>query len=76
MNCTTSHVSTPPFKESKMKLYEVPRNSRIKVIDDGTEYNFKRIDGGYSLCTTDKNETVHLSAWVDVEIIKENKDVM
>ncbi len=59
-----------------MKLYEVPRNSRIKVIGDGTEYNFKRIDGGYSLCTTDKNETVHLSAWVDVEIIKENKDAM
>ena len=33
-----------------MKLYEVPRNSRIKVIDDGAEYNFRSIDGMYSYC--------------------------
>lgn len=51
-----------------MKLYEVPRNTRIKVED--LELNFHRIDGAYSYCTTDKGETVHLAAWTEVEIVK------
>jgi hypothetical protein len=59
-----------------MKLYEVPRNSRIKVIDDGEEYNFRSIDGMYSYCTNDKGDVVHIAAWTEVDIIKENKDAM
>ena len=51
-----------------MKLYEVPRNTRIKVED--LELNFHRIDGAYSYCTTDDNEIVHLAAWTEVEIVK------
>ena len=54
-----------------MKLYEVPRNTRIKVED--LELNFHRIDGAYSYCTTDKGETVHLAAWTEVEIVEEKK---
>ena len=59
-----------------MKLYEVPRNSRIKVIDDGAEYNFRSIDGMYSYCTNDKGDVVHIAAWTEVDIIKEKDDVM
>ena len=54
-----------------MKLYEVPRNTRIKVED--LELNFHRIDGAYSYCTTDNNEIVHLAAWTEVEIVEEKK---
>jgi hypothetical protein len=53
-----------------MKLFEVPRYSRVKVIDDGKEYNFKSIDGMYSYCTDDKGSVVHLQAWTEVEIVE------
>lgn len=64
-----------------MKLYDVPRNSRIKVIGDvkvppaaphieeQEELNFRSIDGMYSYCTRDNGEVVHLVAWADVEVI-------
>ncbi len=51
-----------------MKLYDVPRNSRIKI--EGQELNFRSIDGMYSYCTTDSDEVVHLAAWTEVELIK------
>lgn len=59
-----------------MKLYDVPRNSRIKVIGapqitEGEELNFRSIDGMYSYCTRDDGEVVHLAAWTEVEIINE-----
>lgn len=50
-----------------MKLYEVPRNSRI-VLSDGTQFNFKHIDGMYSYCTDDQGNVVHLVAWEEVEV--------
>ena len=65
-----------------MELYNVPRNSRIKVIvednvppgapqiTEGEELNFRSIDGMYSYCTRDNGEVVHLAAWTEVEIIK------
>jgi hypothetical protein len=64
-----------------MKLYDVPANSRIKIIVEdkvppgasqitqGEELNFKSIDGMYSYCTRDNGEVVHLVAWAEVEII-------
>jgi hypothetical protein len=55
-----------------MKLYDVPRNSRIRL-DDGSELNFKRIDGMYSLCLTDDNEPVHVAAWTEVEIVQQEQ---
>lgn len=51
-----------------MKLYNVPRNTRIKVKD--LELMFHHIDGMYSYCTTDKGEPVHLAAWTEVEIVE------
>ena len=55
-----------------MKLYDVPRDSRIQL-PDGTELNFKRIDGMYSLCLTDDNEPVHLVAWTEVAVIEQEQ---
>ena len=63
------------------KLYDVPRNSRIKVvvndkvppaapqINEGEELNFHHIDGMYSYCTRDNGEVVHLLAWAEVKFI-------
>lgn len=50
-----------------MKLYKVPRNSRIKLEDQ--ELNFHHIDGVYSYCTTDSGDIVHLAAWAEVELL-------
>ena len=55
-----------------MKLYDVPRNSRIRL-DDGTQLNFKHIDGMYSLCLTDNNEPVHIAAWTEVAVVKQEE---
>jgi hypothetical protein len=52
-----------------MKLYNVPRDSRIEL-SDGTQLNFKRLDGMYSLCLTDNNEPVHVAAWTEVAVMK------
>ena len=64
-----------------MKLYDVPRNSRIKVIvsnkvppgapqiNEGEELNFRSVDGMYSYCTRDNGEVVHLLAWAEVEYL-------
>ena len=65
-----------------MELYNVPRNSRIKVVGDikvppasptveeGEILNFRSIDGMYSHCTRDNGEVVHLVAWTEVEIVE------
>ena len=66
-----------------MELYNVPRNSRIRVvvndkvppgapgIEQGEELNFRSIDGMYSYCTRDNGEVVYLVAWAEVEIIEQ-----
>lgn len=55
------------------ELYNVPRNSRIKL-QDGTELNFHHIDGMYSYCTTDAGEVVHIATWAVVELVEEKQD--
>jgi hypothetical protein len=68
-----------------MELYNVPRNSKIRVIDGkiqtpiaSTPINedeileFSHVDGMYSYCKNNKGEIVHLAAWTEVEIV-ENK---
>lgn len=52
-----------------MKLYDVPRNSKIKL-EDGTILDFRHIDGMYSLCYYEGNPC-HLAAWTEVEVIPE-----
>ena len=63
-----------------MKLYDVPRNTKVRVLDDiatpigspeinkGDEIMFYHLDGMYSYCTI--NDTVvHLVGWAEVEIV-------
>jgi len=58
-----------------MKLYDVPRNTRIKItgleIDDKLteEINFHHIDGMYSYCTDDTGNVIRLPATTECEII-------
>lgn len=54
-----------------MKLYEVPRETRIRL--DGEEINFHHIDGAYSYCTDDEGTVVHLAAWTEVTIVEKEK---
>lgn len=68
-----------------MELYNVPRNSRIRVVGDikvppaapiikeQEELNFSHVDGMYSYCTRDNGEVVHLAAWTEVEIVGEDE---
>lgn len=65
-----------------MKLYDVPINSKIRVVGDVKTppaapiieeqevLNFSHVDGMYSYCTNSDNEVVHLVAWAEVEIIE------
>lgn len=65
-----------------MKLYDVPRNSKVRVVGDssappaarvafdGEVINFKHIDGAYSYCTDSKGTPIHLPAWQEVEIVQ------
>lgn len=65
-----------------MKLWDVPCNSKIRVIDNikippaASEISkdeilqFFHIDGMYSLCKNSNGDWVHLVAWAEVEIIK------
>lgn len=65
------------------KLYEVPRNTWVKVIGstntppgalaiiEEEEVLFKHIDGMYSYCKNKQDEVVHLPAWQEVEIIND-----
>lgn len=56
-----------------MKLYDVPRETRIKLDDGrgGLLLNFHHIDGAYSLSTDDEGNVYHLQAWTEVEIVEE-----
>ena len=55
-----------------MKLYEVPRNTWVKIKYDDEEILFDHIDGAYSYCLLhgDKDLIIHLHASTEVEIIK------
>ena len=59
-----------------MKLYEIPKNSKIKteIFDDkgnkiGDYVIFHKIDGAYSYCTVEDNKekAIHLSANTELE---------
>ena len=52
-----------------MKLYDVPRNTKVKLSDaqgNETTLLFHHVDGMYSYCTDDNGHAVHLAAWADV----------
>jgi len=65
-----------------MKLYEVPRNSFVRVIGDivtppasekiyeSEILKFYNVDGMYSRCQNARGEEVYLFAGAEVEIVK------
>lgn len=65
-----------------MKLYNVPRHTRIRLLEDvdvppgalplkaGDVLRFKSVDGMYSYCTDQNGNVVHAPAWAEVEIVK------
>lgn len=69
-----------------MKLYDVPRNSKIVVmgniktppasipIQKGDVLQFHHIDGMYSYCKNENGDVVHLLASAEVEIIDLDPD--
>lgn len=58
-----------------MMLYEVPRNTRIRLVNalgpDGKniELHFHHIDGMYSFCTNEDGGVIHINACAEVEIV-------
>ena len=51
-----------------MELYNVPRNSFIRV--GTTVLLFDHIDGMYSFCTDRDGGVIHLAAWTEVEVVE------
>ena len=55
-----------------MKLYQVPRYSRI-VLKDGMKLFFDHLDGMYSYCTDGDGQVWHISANTEVTIEESNE---
>jgi len=65
-----------------MKLYEVPRNTKIRLKSTesdppasieprvGEVYTFKHCDGMYSVCYDSMGNMLHLPAWSEVEVVE------
>lgn len=66
-----------------MELYLAPRNSLVRVIGDAPGppgaptvqpnevVKFYHTDGMYSYCKNEAEQTVHLPAWQEVEVLNE-----
>jgi len=70
---------------TKKKLYELPPNTRFKLLEQpkvppdsyevsddscGVVYKLKNIDGMYSYCTNvETKEVHHFAAWTEVEAL-------
>lgn len=68
-----------------MKIYEVPKNSKIRIIEpvtvdnpykqkyvvpeQGEELVFKKLDGMYSICYNSTGDLIRLAAWNNVEVL-------
>jgi hypothetical protein len=62
---------------SKVKLYDVPRNTRVRIEYDGGEpfeVTLDHIDGMYSFCKDDEGNVIHLAAWTEVEVVKGERE--
>jgi len=65
-----------------MKLYELNRLTKFKIVGEKITppfttklssdevYEFKHIDGMYSLCKDSKGNVVHPAAWTAVEVVE------
>jgi hypothetical protein len=62
------------------KLFEVPRNARIRIYRDVAAnvlhdecLTFSYFDGIYALCYDEKGKPIHIDAFSEVKIIKEDE---
>jgi len=65
-----------------MKLHEIPRNTKIRVLEntnapvgslqvkEGDVLEFVKIDGIYSICVDGEGNIFHVSAFTEVEIVQ------
>jgi len=51
-----------------MKLFEVPRETWVKVLQNEKLYFFDHLDGMYSYCLDENKEIAHLACWTEVEV--------
>jgi hypothetical protein len=58
-----------PQETNTVKLYDVPKGSRIKFF--GEELTFHHLDGMYSYCTLENGDVVHLACYAPVEVLDE-----
>lgn len=58
-----------PNEGERMKLYDVPNDSKILVGD--TVLTFHHIDGMYSYCVDEHGNVHHIAAWTEVDLIEE-----
>jgi hypothetical protein len=80
-----NQINQVAFTEALMKLYDVPRNSKVRVIENTNVppgappilsqdiISFGHIDGMYSYCNDVYGNVVHLEAWAEVEIVSEDE---
>jgi hypothetical protein len=58
-----------------MKLYDLKRGDKFKVIYEGEEIDevltFDRLDGCYSICFDTSNQINHIAAYAEVILVKE-----
>lgn len=59
-----------------MKLYDVPRNTLIRVEGCDQDILFHHIDGMYSYSTMSNGDVVHLVAWEDVTVCANQEKVL
>lgn len=55
-----------------MKLYELPRESYFKIVEEGASdevFYFDHVDGMYSYCLDACKDVCHLKAWLEVEVV-------
>jgi len=69
-----------------VKLYNVPRNSKVRLAEDeqgpvgrrdmkkGEVFSFSHIDGAYSYCHDENGNLVHLSASALVDVVEKNDE--
>lgn len=69
-----------------MELYNVPRDTWIKVLDEETKVPpaaltintddvllFHKVDGMYSRCSDLEGNTKHLAVWTEVQILSDSE---
>lgn len=57
-----------------MKLYEIPKNSKFRILDDGDIayekiYHVHHVGWVYTCCSTKDKELVHILASTEVEVV-------